>query len=126
MTAAITSFWTASALGVGNAETLANLQRGTAPGMREIGGDIPGRTIFFGGIDVALPLRESLARTRRRHDEHCRSYEEQPRREVGRARAPASSLGRQPKHRRELDARAASPAEHAPCRRRKRQRQEET
>ena len=55
MTAAITSFWTASALGVGNAETLANLQRGRAPGMREIGGDIPGRTIYFGGIDVALP-----------------------------------------------------------------------
>lgn len=55
MTAAITSFWTASALGVGNAETLANLQRGRAPGMREIGGDIPGRTIFFGGIDAALP-----------------------------------------------------------------------
>ena len=55
MTAAITSFWTASALGVGNAETLANLQRGRAPGMREIGGDIPGRTIYFGGIDAALP-----------------------------------------------------------------------
>jgi len=55
MTAAVTSFWTASALGTGNAETLLNLRRGTAPGMREIAGDIPGRALFFGCIDAELP-----------------------------------------------------------------------
>ena len=55
MAATITSFWTASALGTGNAETLLNLQRGTAPGMREIAGDIPGRSLFFGCIDAELP-----------------------------------------------------------------------
>lgn len=51
----ITSFWTASALGTGNSETLANLLAGRAPGMREISGDIPGRAIWFGSVLADLP-----------------------------------------------------------------------
>ena len=51
----ITSWWAASALGVGPGEMAANLKRGEAPGMRLISGDIPGREIFFGGIDAPLP-----------------------------------------------------------------------
>ena len=51
----ITSFWTASALGTGNAETLANLTAGSAPGMREISGDIPGRSIWFGLVVADMP-----------------------------------------------------------------------
>ena len=39
--------YTASALGRGNAETLANLLEGRAPGMAEISGDIPGRSVWF-------------------------------------------------------------------------------
>jgi len=51
----ITSFWTASALGTGNEETLANLLAGRAPGMREISGDIPERAIWFGSVLADLP-----------------------------------------------------------------------
>lgn len=46
--------YTASALGRGNAETLANLLEGTAPGMAEISGDIPGRSIWFGVVPGEL------------------------------------------------------------------------
>jgi 3-oxoacyl-[acyl-carrier-protein] synthase-1 len=55
MTMRLTSFFTASALGVGNGETLANYLRGTAPGMAEMSGDIPGRTIWFGSVPGDLP-----------------------------------------------------------------------
>ena len=55
MTCSITSFFTASALGVGNDETLGNLRRGVAPGMRELAGDIPGRKIWFGSVPGELP-----------------------------------------------------------------------
>lgn len=51
----ITSWWAASALGVGVAETAANLERGVAPGMGVITGDIPGRDIFFGAVTANLP-----------------------------------------------------------------------
>ncbi|MBR1920842.1 MAG: hypothetical protein IJ829_02420 [Kiritimatiellae bacterium] len=47
--------YTASALGRGNGETLAALSAGVAPGMREIAGDIPGRTIWFGAVLGELP-----------------------------------------------------------------------
>ncbi len=46
--------YTASALGRGNAETLANLLEGRAPGMAEISGDIPGRPVWFGGVPGEL------------------------------------------------------------------------
>lgn len=55
MSVRITSFFTASALGVGNAETLANYRRGVAPGMHEMEGDIPGRKIWFGSVPGELP-----------------------------------------------------------------------
>lgn len=55
MTTRLTSFFTASALGVGNDETLANYLRGTAPGMAEMSGDIPGRSIWFGSVPGDLP-----------------------------------------------------------------------
>lgn len=51
----LTRCWTASALGVGNEETLANYTRRVAPGMAEITGDIPSRPIFFGSVPGALP-----------------------------------------------------------------------
>ncbi len=51
----VTAWWAASALGVGPEEMAAHLRRGEAPGMRRISGDIPGREIFFGGIDAPLP-----------------------------------------------------------------------
>lgn len=47
--------WTASALGNGNEETLANYLRHVAPGMREIAGDIPSRSIYFGSVTAELP-----------------------------------------------------------------------
>lgn len=47
--------YTASALGRGNAETLENLLAARAPGMKEIFGDIPGRSIWFGSIPGDLP-----------------------------------------------------------------------
>lgn len=52
---AISDFWTASALGVGNAETYDAYRLGTAPGMREIAGDIPSRPIWFGSVPGELP-----------------------------------------------------------------------
>ena len=55
MTCSVTSFFTASALGVGNAETLANYRLGRAPGMKELAGDIPGRSIWFGSVPGELP-----------------------------------------------------------------------
>lgn len=55
MTCRLTSFYTASALGVGNAETLANYLCGQAPGMVETEGDVPGRTLWFGRVPCALP-----------------------------------------------------------------------
>jgi 3-oxoacyl-[acyl-carrier-protein] synthase-1 len=51
----IDCLYTASALGCGNAETLANLLSRRAPGMVEISGDIPGRSIWFGSIPGELP-----------------------------------------------------------------------
>ena len=68
MTCSVTSFFSASALGVGNAETLANYRARTAPGMREIAGDIPGRSIWFGSVPGELPRiveREWNMRTNR-------------------------------------------------------------
>lgn len=50
--------YTASALGRGNSETLENLLSSCAPGMREISGDIPGRTIWFGRVLGDLPKIE--------------------------------------------------------------------
>ena len=47
--------YTASALGRGNSETRANLLASRAPGMTEISGDIPGRSIWFGRIAGGLP-----------------------------------------------------------------------
>ena len=47
--------YTASALGRGNSETLVNLLASRAPGMTEISGDIPGRSIWFGQIPGELP-----------------------------------------------------------------------
>ena len=55
MTSCITSFFAASALGCGNAESFANYMRGEAPGMKRISGDIPGREIFFGSVEAPLP-----------------------------------------------------------------------
>ena len=55
MSVVLTRFFTASALGVGNAETLANYRRGVAPGMHEMEGDIPGRKIWFGSVPGDLP-----------------------------------------------------------------------
>lgn len=55
MSVRITRFFTASALGVGNAETLANYRRGVAPGIQEMEGDIPGRRIWFGSVPGELP-----------------------------------------------------------------------
>ena len=55
----VTGWWAASALGAGPAQTAANLMCGNAPGMRQTSGDIPGRDVFFGCIDAALPeIRE--------------------------------------------------------------------
>ena len=51
----LTDWFVASALGLGNEETLANYARGIAPGMREIEGDIPGRRIWFGAVPGELP-----------------------------------------------------------------------
>lgn len=51
----VTAWWAASALGAGRDAMKAALASGVAPGMREISGDIPGRKIFFGCIDAALP-----------------------------------------------------------------------
>ena len=55
MNCAIASFYVASALGVGPAETLANYRAGRAPGMREISGDVPGRSLWFGSVPAELP-----------------------------------------------------------------------
>ena len=78
------------------------------------------------GIHVPLSVRERAARTRRRHHEQGSADEEQPRREVRRARAPASGLRGKAEHRRELDARAASPSQHPPGGEAERHRQQET
>lgn len=55
MTPTITKFFSASALGCGNGESFENYMRGEAPGMKRISGDIPGRDIFFGTVEAALP-----------------------------------------------------------------------
>lgn len=47
------NLFVASALGVGNGETWANYLARRAPGMREIKGDIPGRSIWFGTVPFA-------------------------------------------------------------------------
>lgn len=44
------SLFTASALGIGNEETLKNYIARNAPGMRQIEGDIPDRKIWFGSV----------------------------------------------------------------------------
>lgn len=55
----------ASALGIGAEETLLNYLSGKAPGMKEISGDIPSRSIYFGCVEAASPeIRESEYRTR--------------------------------------------------------------
>lgn len=51
----LTRCWTASALGTGNEETLANYRRRTVPGMKLLSGDIPGREIWFGSVCAELP-----------------------------------------------------------------------
>lgn len=51
----LSSCWTASALGVGNEETLSNYRKRFAPGMFEISGDIPSRSIYFGSVPGELP-----------------------------------------------------------------------
>lgn len=51
----VTSWWAASALGAGPAQMAANLSKGEAPGMASMGGDIPGREIFFGSVTAPLP-----------------------------------------------------------------------
>ena len=45
----------ACALGRSNAEALAAYDAGEAPGMREISGDIPGRSVFFGAVPGEMP-----------------------------------------------------------------------
>lgn len=55
MSFVLSSFYTASALGIGNAETLANYLKGEAPGMRETEGDVPGRRLWFGSVQAELP-----------------------------------------------------------------------
>ena len=55
MQVTLTDCWTASALGTGNAETVANLAHRIAPGMREIEGDVPGRRLWFGAVSADLP-----------------------------------------------------------------------
>ena len=55
MSFVLSSFYTASALGAGNAETLANYLKGVAPGLRETDGDVPGRTLWFGHVTADLP-----------------------------------------------------------------------
>ncbi len=52
----LSACWTASALGTGNAEMLANYLLRVAPGMKELNGDIPSRAIFFGSVTTALPV----------------------------------------------------------------------
>ncbi|MGN0854483.1 MAG: beta-ketoacyl synthase N-terminal-like domain-containing protein [Kiritimatiellia bacterium] len=65
MSFVLSSFFTASALGTGNTETLANYLKGEAPGMREIAGDVPGRRLWFGSVTATLPPAEDLrGRTR--------------------------------------------------------------
>ena len=46
----LSNLFVASALGVGNEETWENYKKSFAPGMKEISGDIPGRSIFFGAV----------------------------------------------------------------------------
>ena len=52
---AIRAYWSTSALGIGNEETLANLLAGISPGMQELSGDIPSRSIWFGAVTAPLP-----------------------------------------------------------------------
>jgi 3-oxoacyl-[acyl-carrier-protein] synthase-1 len=47
--------YTASALGRGNDDTLSNLLARKAPGMAEISGDIPGRSVWFGSVPGDIP-----------------------------------------------------------------------
>lgn len=60
MSFVLSSFYTASALGTGNAETLANYLKGEAPGMHEIEGDVPGRRLWFGSVTAELPPAADL------------------------------------------------------------------
>jgi 3-oxoacyl-[acyl-carrier-protein] synthase-1 len=55
MEIALSEFYCACALGAGNGEVWRNLRRGEAGGMKEIGGDIPGRKIWFGAVETPLP-----------------------------------------------------------------------
>lgn len=55
----------ASSLGIGNKETLENYMAGIAPGMKEISGDIPTRSIYFGSVLAESPeIPEEKWRTR--------------------------------------------------------------
>lgn len=55
----------ASSLGIGNKETLENYMAGIAPGMKEISGDIPSRSIYFGSVLAQSPeIPEEKWRTR--------------------------------------------------------------
>lgn len=55
----------ASALGVGNEETLENYLAHKAPGMKELEGDIPSRRIYFGMVPGELPeIADEKMRTR--------------------------------------------------------------
>ena len=51
----ISDFTVACALGRGRAEVSENLVRGIAPGMTELGGDVPGRSIRFGLVPGEMP-----------------------------------------------------------------------
>ena len=55
MTFSADCLYVASALGRGNGETLSNLLARRAPGMRETEGDVPGRRLWFGGVQGDLP-----------------------------------------------------------------------
>lgn len=55
----------ASSLGIGLEETLENYLNGKAPGMKEISGDIPSRSIYFGAVEAKVPfIYEEKWRTR--------------------------------------------------------------
>ncbi len=51
----LTNLYAASALGVGNHETLTHYFAGEAPGLRELAGDIPNRTVWFGQVLGDVP-----------------------------------------------------------------------
>ena len=55
MNVTVSSFYAVSALGLGPDETLANYRARRAPGMRELSGDVPGRSLWFGCVPADPP-----------------------------------------------------------------------